>query len=133
VERDGKEYLYIGLESSARLSVVDVTKPRQPQTINRAEPRAGAPTADFRPIGGMLAVFGTSDAQAHEQDPRTLTILNMDDPANPREIAKYTGVTSYLRDETRELIYIANNEGLWILKTQQKPGKDPSYDSVYGG
>lgn len=135
VESGEKEYLYIGLESSARLSVVDVSKPRQPRTIDRAELPAGAPTADFRSIGGMLAVFGTpelgtSGVSAHEQNPQTLTILNVDDPANPQEIARFTGVTSYLRDAAREVIYIANTEGLWILKTQQKAEKG---NVDYGG
>ncbi len=46
-------------------------------------------------------------------------LLDLSDPANPHRLYGFTGVTSILADDARNLIYITNNEGLWILRQRQ--------------
>jgi hypothetical protein len=55
----------------------------------------------------------------------TVKILDLSDPAHPKVLQTFTGVTSTLQDPGRGLIYLANNDGLWILN-HAKPGLTPS-------
>jgi hypothetical protein len=42
-------------------------------------------------------------------------LLDLSDPSNPRTLQTFDGVTSILSDDRRDLIYITNSDGLWIL------------------
>jgi hypothetical protein len=42
--------------------------------------------------------------------------LDLTDPAHPKVLQTFTSVTSMLPDGGRGLVYLTNNEGLWILK-----------------
>jgi hypothetical protein len=57
-------------------------------------------------------------AEAHPT--QSLTVLDLSDLANPRPLESFSGVTSVLADDTRNLIYITNSEGLWILRHKQE-------------
>jgi hypothetical protein len=46
----------------------------------------------------------------------TVKILDLSDPAHPKLLQTFTSVTSMLPDGGRGLVYLTNNEGLWILK-----------------
>ncbi len=50
---------------------------------------------------------------------RTVNVLDLSDPANPRAILSFSGVTSTLNDEAHNLVYITNSEGLWIVRNNQ--------------
>ena len=61
-----------------------------------------------------------------ETPAESLELVDLSDPGNPRMVESFSGVTSILTDDARDLIYIANNEGLWILKRQpEKPASRP--------
>jgi len=53
----------------------------------------------------------------------------MSDPANPKTLQTFEGVTSVLADDSRDLIYIANSEGVWILRHVQARPPRPRCDS----
>jgi hypothetical protein len=42
--------------------------------------------------------------------------MDMSDPKNPRTAKTFTGVTSMFSEDGRHLIYLANGEGLWVVK-----------------
>jgi hypothetical protein len=42
-------------------------------------------------------------------------LLDLSDPKNPKVIKTFTGVTSMLPDDARRLLFIVNNEGLWVV------------------
>jgi len=48
-----------------------------------------------------------------------VNLIDMSDPKRPRTIQTFSGVTSVLPDDTRELIFIASNEGLTVLSHKQ--------------
>jgi hypothetical protein len=50
------------------------------------------------------------------QTTESVRVLDLSDPKNPKTLQTFAGVTSILADDGRKLIYIANGEGLWILK-----------------
>lgn len=43
-------------------------------------------------------------------------MLDLSDPKNPKTLQTFDGVTRVLADDGRHSIYIANGEGLWILR-----------------
>jgi hypothetical protein len=119
IKRNGKEYLILGLDSSAQIAVVDVSDPRRPQNLDAAAPAPGKPATELNVIADTLSVFGKSDAAPAAS-------------ADPKELRNISGVTVFLVDNAHGLIYAANNDGLWIVKTQRQAAEDAHAD-YYGG
>jgi hypothetical protein len=116
VKKNGKEYLVLGLDSSSRVTILDVSEPNQPRNIDTAAGNAGAPAAEVRVVADNLTLFGASDTQS----PVT---------SYPKEIRGLSGVTAFMKDKTSGLIYATNGDGLWIVKTKQQAYADalPDY------
>jgi hypothetical protein len=114
-ERGGTQYLYLGQTSKDGVMIVDVTKPSQPSVVKRMAWPNEASSGKLQMIGGGLALTEAPDT-ATVPRPETLTVLDLSDPTNPRTILSLSGVTSTLTDDARNLIYIINNDGLWIVK-----------------
>jgi hypothetical protein len=117
VKKNGKEYLLLGLDSSTNVAVLDVSEPGQPRTIDTAPGAAGAPSAEVNVVADTLTLFGTSDAESAS-------------PSNPKEIRSLSGVTAFMKDKVRGLIYATNGDGLWIVKTKHRADADavPDYN-----
>ena len=103
--------------------VVDVSKPERPNLLKRAvEPN--------QPTAGNLDIVSpdVAIAEAPEKTPTTLTqtnhptqtvrVLDLSDPRNPKTLDTFNKVTSLLPDGGHGLIYLTNNEGLWIPPLQ---------------
>ena len=122
-ENGGKQYLYIATNSHKGFTVVDVTNPDQPNIIKRLAWPNEASTGKLQMVSGALALAEGPDSDSAAADPapptRTVKVLDLSDPANPRAVLSFTGVTSTLEDEARNLVYITNGEGLWILRNNQ--------------
>ena len=122
-ENDGKQYLYIGANSNEGFTVVDVTNPDKPNVIKRVAWPNEASTGRLQMVSGGLALAEAPDSDSVAADPppstRTVKVLDLSDPANPRTVLSFSGVTSTLDDEARNLLYITNREGLWILRNNQ--------------
>jgi hypothetical protein len=133
VQKDGKEYLYVGLSSSSGVCIFDVTKPADPRKVEKFAGAGGA-QADFQLVGDTLAVTsraGEAAAISSNVPPRSVTILNMSDPANPRQIQTFADVTSVVADDARGLIYLSNGEGRWVVQAKQPAKAEPL--GSYGG
>jgi hypothetical protein len=133
MERNGKDYLYVGGGSGSGVCILDVTKPEAPRKLEKFAGAGSAPAADFQLVGDTLAVTsrgGEAPASSSDVMGRSVTILNTTDPANPQPIQTFSGVTSVVADNARGLIYLSNGEGLWVVQTKQPQKEDPS---LYGG
>jgi hypothetical protein len=115
MKRDGKEYLVLGLGSSAQVAMVDVSDPRRPQNLDAAASAPGKPASELNVIADTLSVFGKSDAATPAS-------------ADPKELRNISGVTAFLIDNAHGLIYAANNDGLWIVKTKRQAADDARAD-----
>jgi hypothetical protein len=119
-ENGGKQYLYIGANSKQGVTVVDVTNPDRPNVIKRLAWPNEASTGRLQLVSGGLALAEGSDSGSMAADPApstiTVKVLDLSDPANPRAILSFSGVTSTLNDEAHNLVYITNSEGLWIVR-----------------
>src|ERR1700746_3888158 len=122
-ENGGKQYLYIGANSNEGFTVVDVTNPDKPNVIKRVAWPNEASSGRLQMVIGGLAPAEVPDSDSVAADPppstRTVKVLDLSDPANPRAVLSFSGVTSTLDDEARSLLYITNSEGIWILRNNQ--------------
>lgn len=118
---NGKHYLYIQQAAKQGFMVVDVTKPEKPSLLKRTAESNQATSGDLAMVSPEVAI-----AEAPEKTPTTLTssnhptetvrVLDLSDPRNPKTLETFTKVTSLLPDGGHGLIYLTNNEGLWILR-----------------
>jgi hypothetical protein len=119
-ERGDKQYLYVVQASSEGFAIVDVTKANQPNVIKRQAWPNEASSGKLQMVGFGLALADAPDAGT-EPISRTssLKVLDLSDPTNPRTILSFSGVTSTLTDDARNLIYITNGDGLWVVRNNQ--------------
>jgi len=119
-QRGNKQYLYLEQASKDGFAIVDVTRPDQPNVLRSQAWPNEASAGKLQMVAGRLALTEAPDSASTETISRTetLTVLDLSDPANPRTILTFSGVTSTLADDARNLVYVTNSEGLWILKHQ---------------
>jgi hypothetical protein len=126
-----KRYLYIQKASRQGFTVVDVTKPTLPSLVNQTAPSSDAAAGKLEMVGPDVGLAEVPDRNSKgvirstDSPTETVEILDLSDPAHPRRLQTFRGVTSILPDPGRGLIYLANNEGLWIL-SHAKPGMMPA-------
>lgn len=132
LQRDqGKNYLYVQQASKQGFMIVDVTKPEFPDLLKRSAEVSKAMAGNLEMVTSGLAI-----ASAPEKKPTTLAssahpaqnirILDVSNPRNPITVEEFTGVTSVLPDATHSLIFLTNNEGLWVLRYQRRVYLPPS-------
>ena len=132
-----RQYLFIRQPSKQDYTVIDVSKPERPSLIDDATLRKFGRGEKVQMIGSGLALDETPESAGsggtrHElvpaksqpgasgiQPTEQVRLLDLSDPKNPKTLQTFEGVTSVLADDARSLIYIANNEGLWILRHRQ--------------
>lgn len=118
---NAKQYLYVQQVGKQGFMVVDVTRPEKPSLLKRAVGSNQATTGNLEMVSPDVAI-----AEAPERTPTTLTssthrtetvrVLDLSDPHNPKTLETFNKVTSILPDGSRSLIYLTNNDGLWILR-----------------
>lgn len=123
-------YLYAEHSAGKGMTLIDVTKTTQPSVL------ADVPFAQEGGSEGLVAVAGTAalvdtdeTAVAQATKPQTLRIMDFSDPQHPRVAREFTGVTAIGRDQARGLVFVANNDGIWIL--QQHFAEDPRVEEEY--
>jgi len=124
LEHNRKQYLYIEQVPKGGFAVVDVTDPAHPNIIKKVAWPKDAPAGELQLVGSNLLLFTAQEqssgaAPALNLPTEFVGLLDLSDPANPQRLYGFTGVTSILADDARNLIYITNNEGLWILRQRQ--------------
>lgn len=126
-----KHYLYVQKASKEGFTVVDVTKPAAPALVKGTAPSNDATAGRLEIVGPDVGLAEVPDKtskgviRSSENPTETVKVLDLTDPAHPKVIQTFTGVTSILQDPSRALIFLANNDGLWIL-THPKPGITPA-------
>jgi len=127
----GKQYLYVQQASKQGFMIVDVSKPQQPSLLKRTAQENQSTAGNLQMVTPDVAI-----AEAPEKTPTTLTnsnhptetvrLLDLSDPANPKTMETFTKVTSLLPDGAHGLIYLTNDQGLWILRYNRSPRLEPA-------
>ena len=116
-----KLYLYVQQAGKQGFMVVDVSHPEKPSLLKRTAESNQSTSGNLQMVSPDVAI-----AEAPEKTPTTLTssnrptetvrVLDLSDPRNPKTLETFNKVTSILPDGGHGLIYLTNNEGLWILR-----------------
>jgi hypothetical protein len=116
-----KQYLYVQQAGKQGFMVVDVTRPEKPSLLKRSAESNQSTAGNLEMVSPDVAI-----AEAPEKTATTLTssthptetvrVLDLSDPHNPKTLETFNKVASILPDGGRSLIYLTNNEGLWILR-----------------
>lgn len=132
-QHNGNQYLYLVRDSRTGFTIVDVTHPSQPDLVKRVAWPDGASAGQLQVVSNNLALAEGSEANgmvARTPPPaESLEFLDLSDPANPRTIQKFSGVTSVATDDVRNFVYVTNKDGLWVIKRQLAPYKLPACTS----
>lgn len=106
----GKRYLY--LQQNVNFTVVDVSDPKNPRIVERV-----ASEGKLTDVSAGVAIAVQSDQSGQGSVPtQTIRLVDVSDPKNPHTAKKFEGVTSVYSEDGRQLIYITNGEGLWVIK-----------------
>src|ERR1700688_739499 len=134
-KENGKQYLYVQQAGKQGFMVVDVTKPEKPNLLKRTAESNQATSGNLEMVSPDVAI-----AEAPEKTPTTLTssshptetvrVLDLSDPHNPKTLETFNKVTSLLPDSAHSLLYVANSEGLWVLRYTRPAPLAPSKKKV---
>jgi hypothetical protein len=128
---DAKQYLYVQQASKQGFMIVDVSKPEHPSLLKRtAEPNQST-AGNLQMVSPDVAI-----AEAPEKTPATLTssnhptetvrLLDLSDPRNPKTLETFNKVSSLLPDGHHGLIYLVNDQGLWVLRYSRPALLEPA-------
>ena len=130
-KENSKQYLYVQQAAKQGFMVVDVSRPEQPNLLKRTAESNQATAGNLQIVTSDVAL-----AEAPEKTATTLTssnhptetvrVLDLSDPRNPKTLETFNKVTSLLPDSHRGLIYLTNNEGLWILRYNRPTTLEPA-------
>src|SRR5208283_1695686 len=111
--------------------VVDVSKPEKPILLKRTAESNQSTSGNLQMVSPDVAI-----AEAPERTPATLAssshptetvrVLDLSDPRNPKTLETFNKVTSLLPDGGHGLIYLTNNEGLWVLRYSRPSRFEPA-------
>jgi len=128
---DGKNYLYVQQASKQGFMIVDVSKPDKPTLLKRTAEASLATSGNLEMVSPDVGIAETPDKKpttltSSNHPTETVRVLDLSDPHNPKTLQEFTGVTSLLPDGGHGLIYLTNNEGLWILRYTRPPLLEPA-------
>jgi hypothetical protein len=125
IKKDGKRVLYIEDGSAKIVGMVDVTVPEHPGALERS--------------GATHHVPRLSTAVVASNSPDIFGLLNSIGVKNPQQAHLFSGSARFLADARHSLIFVVDEDGLWIVKARQSIGEytapyDMSdYGTSYGG
>ncbi len=118
-----RTYLYVEHGSQGAVTVLDVTDPRSPKNTGAFEPPAGTAPLHMDAVEGSAAMFVSGQAKA-DRATSNVVIMSFADPAHPQVVREFPGVTCILKDASRHVTYLTNDEGLWVLHTTPAPDRE---------
>lgn len=118
------------------LTFVDVTRPNQPRLLQRSPLPAEFSRSALRLQAGSVGLLSTGENDSPaDADLRSITLVSFADPAHTTTLQKFERVTAVWSDPERELIYLANPDGLWILQVYSSADKraEEQFDEMLRG
>jgi hypothetical protein len=124
-----KYYLYVDHGPAGPVTVLDVTNPAAPVPAGQLDVPKQEAGGKLSTIVGSAALITSPSEPTERSIDQTVTILSFADPEHPAVARQFLGVTSMLKDTSRGLIYLANSDGLWVLRV--KPAADIELQKEY--
>lgn len=127
----GKPYLFVQLANAQGVVVVDISKPDKLKIVSSLSGPGASGDSQLSIDGNAATVTAVaSPASAAKGE---LTLWDISEPGNPREVQRFSGVVRVLRDHN--YTYVLNQDGLWVVfNNQTQPADDDNNwrPSIYG-
>lgn len=124
-----RNYLYAEHQSRKTVTLIDITDVSHPTVLADMSDPAGA-SDNFVAVTGNAALVASANQPASlSPSAQTFRILSFADPIHPTVQQEFHDVTAVARDDRRELIFLANADGIWILQRQFAP--DPQAEKEW--
>lgn len=125
-----RSYVYAEHESGKSVTLIDVTNINRPEVLGEmTNPDPSTSESLVAATGNIALESDSPTVDSKAATTQTLRIMDFSDPAHPLIAQEFKGVTAASRDAGKNLIFLANSEGIWILK--QHFGEDPAVDREY--
>lgn len=121
-------YLYAEHQTGQGVTMIDVTKADRPAVLADI-PAAPGSSDSLSVVAGTAALVTSAPTPAALPSTQTIRIMDFSDPQHPKVVREFSGVTATSRDDRRSLIFVANGEGIWILR--QHLAEDPEVERAY--
>jgi hypothetical protein len=130
-QRGEKGYLFLRRADENAFAIVDVTNAAKPVLLDRnALPEPTGGNISLPPSGSALAIAFVPDRRsgstaaalapsAANLPTETVRLIDLSDPQHPNTVRTFEGVTSVAIDDSRKLVFLANNGGLWIVSHRE--------------
>jgi hypothetical protein len=130
-KENGKQYLYVQQASKQGFMIVEVTKPDAPYLLKRTAQANQATSGNLEMVSPDVAIAQapertSSTLTSNEHPTETVRVLDLSDPRNPKTLETFNKVTGILPDGGHGLIYLTNDEGLWILRYTRTSRFEPA-------
>jgi hypothetical protein len=122
-------YLYAEHQTGQGVTLIDITKADRPSVLSDIPSVLPGSTDSLAVVAGTAALVTSASATASSPEAQTIRIMDFSDPQHPKVTREFLGVTATSRDDRRGLIFVANNEGIWILR--QHLAEDPEVEKAY--
>jgi hypothetical protein len=118
----GNHYVFISQPSQKAVIVLDVSNPKKPRITKTVEYPGGAQSVG-EIFGTNLLLVKSEKAEGRGEYGPT-GIVAFGGPQGVDGSQPFTGLTSFLADEDRGLVYFTNADGLWIVRVKHTPRQD---------
>ncbi len=107
------------------VTLIDVTDIARPTVVSTLSPSSGA--ANVVTAAGTAALVAESPAATTTPaNGQTFRIMSFADPLHPTVKQEFANVSAMSRDESRGVIFLANTQGVWILR--ETLAMDPEFE-----
>ncbi len=116
---NGRHYLYVDQGENPGVTLVDVTNPKHPKIVKEDIRWPGdSANGQLEMFGGNnnVAMSQVREGQQQPLQPRELNLLDLTNPSHPYVLRSFQNVTAVLPDNGRNLIYVANNQGVSLVE-----------------
>ena len=124
-----RELLELQDPTHRTLTLVDVTDAAHPAVVKQLHLPRGAANSNLADMVGNVGLLTGTSAPFATSQVHSVSVVSFTDPNHPATVRKFNGVTAFRMDEGRGLIYLVNQEGLWILR--EKPAPDQALEQAY--
>ncbi len=122
-------YLYAE-HGGGQLTLLDVTHTAHPVVVAELPAALTDASANLYAVAGTAALVTDGvETPTPVAKGQTVRVMDFSDPLHPKVAREFKEVTAMTRDDRRGLIFVANNEGIWIL--HQSYAEDPKVQEEY--
>lgn len=123
-DNKGRLYLYSLGAAGQAISVIDITDATHPALVSQVAYSGPTGAGNVQPLGmntELVEVPDQSAIPAVPQPAKNIALVDISNPAAPRVTLRFAGVTAVARDDSRSLLFIANHEGIWVVRHYEPP------------